>query len=94
MTSPKPASKETNHTVNQQLLKAFKKEFETERCVKYLCLCDAEPIDCLCDQVEIKVTLNTQYCKVAQCQQLELKQINLQSKLCTIVYTKVKGKSQ
>ena len=94
MTSPKQQIKETNQTVNQELLKAFKKDFETERSIKYICLCDSEPEDCLCDQVEIRLTLNTQFRKVAQCQQLELKQINLQSKLRTIVYSKVKGKSQ
>ena len=90
MTSKRSASKESVHTANKQLLKTLKKEFETERSVRYLCLCDAQPVDCLCDQVEMKVTMNTQYQDGTQCQELELKNINLQPKICTIVYTKVK----
>ena len=105
MASPKQESPGTSQTANQELLSQFKKDFETERSIKYICLCDSNPEDCLCQEVQITVTLN---CKVAQWlqdnkdhianpQQLDLdwsdvKEFSLKEKLRTVTYSKVTRK--
>ena len=108
MTSPKQQSKGTSQTINKELLSQSKKDFETERSIKYICLCNSGPEDCLCQEVQIRVTLNTQFCKVAQWlhdnkdhianpQQFglewsDIKEYNLKEKLRTIRYSEVTQK--
>ena len=38
-------------------------KFETDRSITYSCLCDSSPEDCLCEEIQITVTV---HCKVTQ----------------------------
>ena len=44
---------------NQALLKKLKLDFEADRVILYTCECDAMPVDCLCQQVNIVIRFNS-----------------------------------
>ena len=50
-----------HQTNNTDLLRALKREFETERTVNLIHLCEENPEDCLCQEVNIQVMVNTQF---------------------------------
>ena len=80
-------------------------EFEADRSIKYSCLCDSNPEDCLCQDVQITVTL---YCKMTQWLQdnkhyianpeqfdldwSEVPEFSQKEKLRTVTYSKVTQK--
>ena len=44
---------------NQVLLTKLRQNFEAERIVVYSCKCDSPPVDCLCEDVNIFVSFNS-----------------------------------
>ena len=61
MTYKGSISKEVVQTNNRELLRTLKREFEAERTVNFIHLCEENPEDCFCQEVNIQVTLNTQF---------------------------------
>ena len=61
MTSKGSISKEVVQTNNRELLRTLKREFEAQRTVNFIYLCEENPEDCLCQEVNIQVTKNTQF---------------------------------
>ena len=86
---------------NKALLMTLNSEFEAERNISYSCLCDSSPEDCLCQDVQITVTV---HCKVTQWLQnnkfhiasskqvSEVPELGLKDKLRTVTYAKVTRK--
>ena len=95
------SAKEMAVNPNKSLLMTLNSEFDSERNISYSCLCDSSPEDCLCQDVQITVTV---HCKVTQWLQdnkfhiasskqvSEVPELGLKNQLCTVTYAKVTRK--
>ena len=86
---------------NKALLMTLNSEFEAERNISYSCLCDSSPEDCLCQDVQITVTVHcmvTQWLQdnkfhIASSKQVsEVPELGLKDQLRTVTYAKVTRK--
>ena len=77
----KKLSKETT----EKILRTLKREFEAERTVSFIHLCEADPEGCLCQEVNIQVMVNTQFSEPS-----EVNDISSQPSNRTVTYYRSK----